>query len=140
MDHISLLIKQYLQDKFHLSSIYREPLLNIDKISTINKSRISFFLVPLPSSFGNVMKEALFAVDQVTRYKLTYEIKSLKKDILPAIKHLISDVGHTPSKKINFDHKLIGSKVSNHLHSIGCHLEAALPRYQYQNGLVEQNW
>ena len=65
----------------------------------------------------------------------------LKDDILPALHNLILDLGCNPGKSVTeFDHKRMGSKITNYLHSIDCSLESAPPRHQHQNGLVECNW
>ena len=74
-------------------------------------------------------------------YKFIYLIKSLKGDILPAIKSLVRDIGNYPGTLVtDFDHKLMGSKVSEYLADTNCHLEAAPPKHQHQNILVERNW
>ena len=126
------------------------------EISTIDKPRISTKHVPLPAHLGDVLhmdigygcsagiggiKYALFVVDRATRNKYIYGLTSLKHDIMPAIKQLVTDIGRNPGKLVtDYDHKLMGKKITEYLNDINCKIESAPPKHQHQNGLVERNW
>lgn len=157
VDRISPHLKTCFQDNFCLSNIDREPIVDIGEITTIDKKRIFTKNVTLPPNFGDALlvdigygcnagiygiKYTLLVVDWATCYKYIYGLKSLKHGILPAaIKHLLDDIWRTPLKLVtNYDHKLMGSQVTNHLNNIKCTLESAPPRHQHQNGMFERNW
>ena len=89
----------------------------------------------------NGIKYALFVVDRAMRFKYIYPLKSLQQDILPAMQSLVRDMGFAPAKLVtDFDHKLMGSAVQDYLRPLGTIIEAAPPRHQHKNGLVERNW
>ena len=105
--------------------------MDIGDITTIDKKQISAKNVALQPNFGDILhmdiaygcnsgingvKYALFVVDRATRYKYIYiyGLRSLKHNILPAVKQLLKDIGRTPSKLVtDYDHKLMGSQVTN---------------------------
>ena len=146
-------LKTCFLDNFHLSTMDRELVIDIGEIDMIDKHRISLKPFPLPSNFGDVLhvdigcgcntgingvNYGLFVVDRANRYTYIYNIKSLKNDILPAIKKLVNYIGRTPGKVVtDFYHKLMGLKVSSYMDVIGCKLESTPHNYQHQNGLVE---
>ena len=156
VDRITPHLKTCFKDNFHLSSLDREPVIDICEISTIDRPRISTNSVCLPANLGDTLhidigygcsagiagiKYALFVVDRATRNKYIYGLTSLKHDILPAIKQLVTDIGRNPGKIVaDYDHKLMGRKVTEYLNEINCRVESAPPKHQYQNGLVERNW
>ena len=156
VEKIIPLFKNTFLDNFHISKLDREPILDLGEIATIDKSKITTSPVPLPPRFGDVMhmdigygcnaglqgiKYALFIVDRATRYKFIYPLKSLQDDIIPAINLLITDMGFYPKKLIaDFDQKLIGISIRNKLAENGTKIEAAPPKHQHHNGLVERNW
>ena len=149
-------LKSCFQNNFHVSSIDREPVLDLGETSTIDKTRIPTSPVQLPKNFGDVMhcdigygcnaglsgiRYALFVVDRATRYKYVYPIKSLKDDILPAFQSLVKDMGFAPKKIMtDFDHKLMGESVELYFTPLGTTIESAPPKHQHKNGLVERNW
>ena len=149
-------LKTCFQNNFHVSSIDREPILDLGETSTIDKSKIPTNPVKLPRNFGDVMhcdigygcnaglagvRYALFIVDRATRHKYVYPIKSLKDDILPAFQTLVKDMGFAPKKIMtDFDHKLMGSAVEDYFTPLKTSIESAPPRQQHKNGLVERNW
>ena len=110
-----------------MSSIESDPVINLGEITSIDKSRIFTNPAPLLRKFGDIfhinvrygcssglngIKYGLFVVDRATRYKLIYDIKSLKTDILLALKVMINDIGHTPGKIVSSsDHKLMEASV-----------------------------
>ena len=149
-------LHECFQNNFHLSSLDREPVLNLGEVATIDKSTIPRGPVPLPKNFGDVMhvdigygcqagiagiKYALFIVDRATRYKFVYPIKSLENDVLTAFKLLVRDMGFAPKRIItDFDYKLMGQKISDYFNEFHTVIECAPPRHQHKNGLVERNW
>ena len=153
MEHM---INTCFQNNFHVSTIDREPTLELGEVATIDKTRIPTNPVQLPRNFGDAMhvdigygcncglagvKYALFIVDRATRYKYVYPIKSLSDDILPAFQSLVKDMGFAPKKLItDFDRKLFGSNVTKYFTPLGTTIESAPPRMQHKNGLVERNW
>ena len=126
-----------------MAKIEREPIIDIDEVTTIGKSRISTKQVQLPPNFGDVLYVdigygcnagincicySLFVVDKATRYKLIYGLISLKYNILPDIPQLIKDIGHTPEKIIkDYNHKIMGTNVSSYLENLNYNLESASP-------------
>ena len=150
VERIAPHLKTCFKNNFHLSNIDREPVTDIGEITTIDKPRISTNSVKLPAHLGDVLhmdigygcsagiagiKYALFVVDRATRNKYIYGIKSLKHDILPAIKQLITDIGRNPGKIVtDYDHKLMGRQVTEHLNEIHCRIESAPPNTNTRTG------
>ena len=84
----------------------------------------------------------LLLVDQATRYKRIYPLKNLTTSLLRAMKRFLTDVKVAPKiTRKDFDHKLIGGPVSELLQETNkIDLQAAPPKRQHQNGLVERSW
>ena len=149
-------LRDCFKPNFHLSTIDRDPVLNLGEVATIDKSKISRRPVPLPKHFGDVMhvdigygcnaglsgiKYALFVVDRATRHKYIYPLKSLENDVIKAFQSLVKDIGFAPRKIVtDFDYKLMGNKITDYFTPQGTILECAPPRHQHKNGLVERNW
>ena len=149
-------LRDCFQPNFHISLDEPETILNLGDTATIDKTKLNKTPVKLPPQLGDVLhidigygctagiggiKYCLFAVDRATRQKFIYPIKSLQDDILPSLQHLVTDLKRPPGKIVtDFDSKLMGQAPRRYLHSIGTQVEAAPPRHQNQNGLVERNW
>ena len=57
------------------------------------------------------------------------------------MEQFLVDVGTKPRLiKTDFDHRLIGGQTRKYLLHIGVRVEAAPPRRQHQNGLIERHW
>ena len=70
-----------------------------------------------------------------------YALKDLKDSIKDALSQFILDVGTKPKLlRTDFDKKLIGGKIKQFLREKHIRLEAAPPKRQHQNGLVERKW
>ena len=141
---------------FAISTMDREPIIDIGNAANIDKSPRNTFPNPLPPTLGDIVhidiiygagtaiggtKYALFAVDKATRHKFMYPMKNLKEDVLTAIKNLVKDLGEPPKTlRTDFDHKLMGKSVLDYFIDKRTTLESAPPEKQYQNGLCERNW
>jgi len=140
----------------HLSTLDKEPIIDIGTIATIDKRPRNTHPLVLPKQLGDVLhmdiiygsgtalqgiKYCLFAVDRATRHKFVYPLQSLQTDIVPAINNLIKDIGCDPKLiRTDFDHKLMGSKVIEYLQNKSTILQSAPPDQQNVNGLCERNW
>ena len=120
-------LKTCFQNNFHLSTIDREPALELGEVATIDKTKIATSPVRLPKNFGDVMhtdigygcststngvKYDLFVVDRATRYKFVYPIKRLQNDTLPTFQSLVREIGFALIKIMtDFDPKLMGAPI-----------------------------
>ena len=87
------------------------------------------------------IKYALILIDRKTKRKLIYGLKNLKNSIRNALEQYLVDAGTKPRLiKTDFDHRLIGGKTRKYLLNRGVKVEAAPPRRQHQNGLIERHW
>jgi len=156
--NINSIIKEMKQTSTNLiiSTQDREPIVDIGEVSTIDRPHRNTTPLLLPKHPGDIVhmdilfgagtsiggyKYSLFVVDRATRHKYLYPIRSLKTDILPAIKQLCTDLGRTPNLiRTDFDHKIMGSEIRQYIHEHQGHIESAPPHLQNQNGLCERNW
>ena len=87
------------------------------------------------------IKYALVLIDRKTKRKLIYGLKNLKQSIRNALEQFLVDAGTKPRLiKTDFDHRLIGGQTRKYLLNHGVKIEAAPPRQQHQNGLIERHW
>ena len=140
----------------HLSTLEKEPIIDIGTVATIDKHPRNTHPLVLPKRLGDVLhmdiiygsgtalqgvKYCLFVVDRATRHKFIYPLKSLQTDIVPAINNLIKEIGCNPKMiRTDFDHKLMGSKVIEFFQNKPTILQSAPPDQQNVNGLCERNW
>jgi len=138
--NVNTIIKELKQTatNFGISTLESEPILDIGDIATIDKPQRNTSPLPLPINPGDVIhadilfgsgpaiggaKYALFLVDRASRHKYIYPIQNLKEDILPSFIKFFNDIGRTPNLiRTDFDHKLMGKVVENHLNLIKCKL------------------
>eukprot|EP00957_Ditylum_brightwellii_P131898 10058196-Ditylum_brightwellii.AAC.1 len=134
----------------------REHIIELGEISTLDKGKHNMQGVPLPYNFGDVLhfdigygykqgldgiRYSLLFVDRATRYDLIYPLKNLTSNLVAAAKQLVADIGFAPKKAIaDFNMKLIGGEMKAFFTEKGATIEAAPPRHQRQNGLVERHW
>ena len=156
--NIQSIIKELQQtsSKFRLSTLDKEPILDLGEVATIDRSKRNTTLLDLPRNLGDVVhmdilfgsntaingiKYALFIVDKATRFKYIYPLKNLKVDILPAIQKFSIDIQTFPKCiRTDFDHKLMGRKIEMFATENHCTIESAPPEHQSINGLCERNW
>ena len=87
------------------------------------------------------IKYALLLIDKKTRKCHIYGLKDLKESITDALSQFLLDA-QVPPKVIrtDFDKKLMGGAAKRLLRSKNIRVEAAPPKRQHQNGLVERRW
>ena len=87
-------------------------------------------------------KYALLFVDKHSRYKRVYPLKNLKGSLIKAVKLFYKDVKVKPKTiRTDFDPKLIQGEVATYIEQeMHTDLQAAPPKRQHQNGLVERAW
>ena len=87
------------------------------------------------------IKYALLLIDRKSKRKFIYGLKNLKQSILNALRQFLVDTGSPPKViRTDFDHRLIGGQTRKFLLNKGIKVEAAPPKRQHQNGLVERHW
>ena len=87
------------------------------------------------------IKYALILIDRKTKRKFIYGIKNLRESIQNALRQFITDIGTTPRLiRTDFDHRLIGGATRKMLLKKNIKIQAAPPRRQHQNGLIERHW
>ena len=139
---------------FSISTMDREQVLDLGEVATMDKSKRNNTITSLPPNPGDIVhmdiihgqgtaisgiKYALFLVDKATRHKFIYPLRSLKTNIIPALKHFFKDIGCTPKVlRTDFDSKLMGFTIQNFLQNTI--LESSPPHEQHKNGLCEGNW
>ena len=156
--NVSSIIKEIQQTStnFRVSTLDKEPILDLGDVTTIDKSKRNTSPLPLPKHLGDVVhmdiifgsntaingvKYSLFIVDRATRFKFLYPLKSLKDDILQAIQQFAVDIQCFPKCiRTDFDYKLMGSKIATYAATNHCKIESAPPEHQSQNGVCERNW
>ena len=84
----------------------------------------------------------LLLIDKHTRYRRVYPLKDLRESLLKAIKQFYKDAKvHPKMIRTDFDPKLIQGKVADYIErQMHTDLQAAPPKRQHQNGLVERAW
>jgi len=145
--NVSSIIKeiQETSNNFRMSTLDKEPILDLGDVSTIDRSKRNTSPLPL-IIFGsntaiNGVKYSLFIVDRATRFKFLYPLKNLKDDILPAIQQFAVDIQRFPKCiRTDFDYKLMGTKIATYAATNHCKIESAPPEHQSQNGVCERNW
>ena len=86
-------------------------------------------------------KYTLLLVDKATRFKFIYGLKDKKESIAKALQHFLQECGIKPKLiRCDFDPNFLGGKVHELLLKEQIPLQAAPPRRQHQNGLVERHW
>jgi len=156
--NVKSIIKEIQQtsNNFRLSTLDKEPILDLGEVSTIDKSKRNTNPLDLPKHLGDVVhmdiifgsntaingiKYSLFIVNRATRFKFLYPLKSLKDDILPAIQQFALDINCFPKCiRPDFDYKLMGQKIASYAATNHCRIESAPPEHQSQNGVCERNW
>ena len=87
------------------------------------------------------VKYALLLVDKKTRKCFIYALKDLKQSINDALTQFLVDVRVKPKLiRTDFDKKLFGGNTRKLLLKNKIRVEAAPPKRQHQNGLVERRW
>ena len=94
-----------------------------------------------PTSAIGGIQYCLMLIDKSTKFRHMYPLKNLTSSIPRALKKFLNDVGKKPALiRTDFDKKLIGSDARNFLDEKNIRIEAAPPKRQHQNGLVERAW
>jgi deoxyuridine 5'-triphosphate nucleotidohydrolase len=155
-----LLIKHFntiSQDTVTLSSIDKNPHLNEGETATIRSrrrnttpSRTEHLKVGevynMDIAYGPTVgiggvKYALILIDRKSKRKFIYGLKDLKNSIRSALQQFLLDAGPVPRLiRTDFDHRLIGGQTRQFLLDSKVKIEAAPPRRQHQNGLIERHW
>ena len=87
------------------------------------------------------IKYALLLIDRKSKRKFIYGLKNLKDSIRNALQQFLVDTGSPPKViRTDFDHRLIGGQTRKFLLNKSIKVEAAPPKRQHQNGLVERHW
>ena len=144
------------QPTVSLSAIDKNPIMDEGEAATMPSKRRNTQPSTPPSKYSQIwhldigygpttsiggFKYALLLVDKATRYKRMYPLKNLGSSILTAMKKFVNEVGITPTLiRTDFDYKLMGGEVEKILIDKNIRIEAAPPKRQHQNGLVERNW
>jgi hypothetical protein len=87
------------------------------------------------------VKYALVLIDRKSKMKYIYGLNNLKLSIRQALQQFLLDAGRKPRLiRTDFDHRLIGGTTKTFLLNQQVKIEAAPPRRQHQNGLIERHW
>ena len=87
------------------------------------------------------IRYALVLIDRKTKRKFIYRPKNLKSSIQNALNQFLVDAGAKPRLiRSDFNQRLIGGQTRKLLVKKGIKVEAAPPRRQHQNGLIERHW
>ena len=87
------------------------------------------------------IRYTLLLIDKSTRFKYIFGLKNLTSSIHEAMEEFLSVCGTKPELiRTDFDTKLIGGRVKDLLRKNHISIQAAPPKRQQQNGLVEQHW
>jgi len=156
VDSIAKELRITSKDTFSISTLDREPIIDLGEVSTMDRPPRNTHPLPLPQNVGEVVhadiifgsgvaiggaRYALFLVDRATRHKFVYPIQDLKTDILPSFIKFFAEIGRVPSLiRTDFDYKLMGRTIEKHLELNQCQLQSAPPELQSINGVCERNW
>ena len=109
-------LKDTSQHNFSISTTDSEPILDIGKHSTVEKSKRNVTPIDLPYKFGDVVymdvlygvgtayagtQYALYIVNITSRYKSIYPLQNLGEDILTQLKQFTQDFGLIPKRFIS---------------------------------------
>ena len=87
------------------------------------------------------IKYALVLIDRKSKRKFIYGLKNLGTSIQNALNQFLVDANVKPRLiRTDFDHRLIGGRTRKMLIKQNIKIEAAPPRRQHQNGLIERHW
>ena len=87
------------------------------------------------------IRYTLLLIDKSTRFKYIFGLKNLNSAVVEAMEEFLQICGRKPELiRTDFDTKLIGGKVKDLLRKKQISLQAAPPKRQQQNGLVERHW
>ena len=156
---LNLLLKYFnrvAQPNITISASDKSKTLNDGETATLKSKKKNSRPSKIPEKYSDVwhmdivygpcvaiagVKYALLLVDKKTRKCCLYALKDLKDSIKDALSQFILDVGTKPKLlRTDFDKKLIGGKIKQFLREKHIRLEAAPPKRQHQNGLVERKW
>ena len=139
------------------SEMPRQPKLDPGEVATMPSKKRNTKPSPPPKEYSDIWhmdigfgpctaiggaRYALLLIDKHSRYKRVYPLKDLKDSLLKAIKLFYKDAKVLPKCiRTDFDPKLIRSKVAEYIEQeMKTELQAAPPKRQHQNGLVERAW
>jgi hypothetical protein len=161
---IGFLSSSKMQKALESTSLPTVDILNLDKNPTLDPGETASLRAanrnkdksPLPDNIGDVyhcdigfgptkaiggVMYTLMFVDKKTRHKFVYPLENLTSDILTQVKQFLIDVnGICKAIRTDFDMKLIGGRVKEFLIEKQIDIDAAPPRQQHKNGLVERSW
>ena len=87
------------------------------------------------------IKYALLLIDKKTRKCYIYGLTNMKISIKNALQKFVNDVQVKPKLiRTDFDKRLMGGAARQYLDEQKIRVEAAPPKRQHQNGLVERRW
>ena len=132
------------------------PILDWGQVSTINSNRRNTKPSKPPPNYSDVWhmdigygpcasiggyRYTLLLVDKSTRFKFIYGLTNLKDSLQQAFKKFFLHCGSKPKLvRCDFDPKFMGKHVQKLFQDEKIQLQAAPPRRQHQNGLVERHW
>jgi hypothetical protein len=131
--------------------------LELGDVANIKKSRRNKIPIRRPRNFLDVVhmdigfgdctavggaKYCLLFVDRATRKHNLYALRSLSHtDIIDACEQYVTDMGNVPRRVLtDFDNKILEGPTATWFRENRIVLQAAPPRRQNQNGLVERAW
>ena len=143
-------------DTINILDIDKNPTLDPGETASLKAAARNRSKLPLPDNVGDVWHidigfgpsravggvfYALMAVDRKSRYKAVYPLANLRADVITQIRQFLIDVdGACKCIRTDFDMKLIGGQLKSLLTKKGIDIQAAPPRQQHKNGLVERSW
>ena len=126
------------------------------EVPTLRSSKRNKVPSKLPKNFSDVwhmdivygpctaiggIKYALLLIDKKTRKCYIYGLKNMKTSIKSALQKFVNDVQVKPKLiRTDFDNRLMGGAARTYLEEQKIRVEAAPPKRQHQNGLVERRW
>ena len=144
------------QPTISILDIDKNPSLDPGETASLKAASRNTTQSPLPSNIGDLyhcdigfgptkaiggVMYSLLLVDKKSRYKLVYPLQNLTSDLLSQLQQFLIDVdGCCKAIRTDFDHKLLGGNVKTFLLDKGIDIDAAPPRQQHKNGLVERSW
>jgi len=145
------------QENISLNLNHGDIPVELGNVANLKKSRANKTPVPRPKHFlsrvhmdigyGDCVavggsKYCVLLVDRATRYTWIYGLKNLTHESLTSVlQQFRRDAGNLPKVLLtDFDNKILSGPTEKYLLEHQCHVRAAPPKRQNENGLVERAW
>ena len=155
-DNITKHFKTIAKPTIRIQDLPRNPILDPGETATIHSAKKNKLPSTPPLRYGHTwhmdigfgpctsiggIKYTLLLVDKATRYKFVYGLTNLKSSLQDALSQFLLDSNTQPVLiRTDYDTKLMGGKSLRLLKKAGIKVQAAPPKRQHQNGLVERHW